>query len=628
MLQRIRDRIQGWIAGVIIVLVGLAFVLWGVDRYIEGGSGDTAEVAKVDGIKITEKQVNNLAHQIEREQVAAQQGAALTPEQQQQVKEFALQNIITQTALLHAAREAGFRVNQQQVKELIEQATDFKVDGKFSPQRFQHLMYASNLTPQEFMQHLQVRMLLSQVNNGIQASAFVLPNELKKAYGLFRQRRSFGYFTVPIKRFEARVKVSDTKIKQYYEQNKEQFRTPEKVQVSYIKLSPSSIKKSVHLKPGEVKAYYEGNVDNFKFPRQWQIERVTISANGEKQQKAAAKLLSDKDFQHLMAAKMKGKQVVTEWVSAAEVNGSLANALMNMKQGQVSGVIVMPSGVSVVRVLQVKPPQVKPFSQVEATIKKALIHQKVQRKLTAKSQQLSNLSYTDPTTLKPAADALKLPIETSPLITKQGAEKGLFANKQVLSAVFSNDVHEQGNNSAPIELKNGNLIVLRIAKKEPSKLLSLDEQHQKIKSMLQKQIAKREAGLAAYEIQTALAKGMKLSEIAKKYKVVWTSKKSIRRDNKSISQQIMQTVFANAPSDTDGVGGANSVLLPNGNYAVIKITGVTTAELSKAPSKERKRLLSDLEQMQSQLDYDFYVKSVLKTSKVSKNKKALQDLNS
>ena len=35
MLQRIREKISGWIAGVIIALVAGAFMLWGVQFYFE-----------------------------------------------------------------------------------------------------------------------------------------------------------------------------------------------------------------------------------------------------------------------------------------------------------------------------------------------------------------------------------------------------------------------------------------------------------------------------------------------------------------------------------------------------------------------------------------------------------------
>ena len=36
MLQRIRDRITGWVAGLVLVVIGSAFVFWGIDFSFSG----------------------------------------------------------------------------------------------------------------------------------------------------------------------------------------------------------------------------------------------------------------------------------------------------------------------------------------------------------------------------------------------------------------------------------------------------------------------------------------------------------------------------------------------------------------------------------------------------------------
>jgi peptidyl-prolyl cis-trans isomerase D len=52
MLQSIRDRTHGWIAGIIISLVILSFALWGIHSYLEGGGGSDT-VAKVNSVEIS-----------------------------------------------------------------------------------------------------------------------------------------------------------------------------------------------------------------------------------------------------------------------------------------------------------------------------------------------------------------------------------------------------------------------------------------------------------------------------------------------------------------------------------------------------------------------------------------------
>src|SRR5436190_15041147 len=70
MLQSIRDRTQGWIAGIIISLLILSFALWGVHSYFMGGAVNTT-VAEVDGTEITKGQLA-VAYERLRRQVQTQ----------------------------------------------------------------------------------------------------------------------------------------------------------------------------------------------------------------------------------------------------------------------------------------------------------------------------------------------------------------------------------------------------------------------------------------------------------------------------------------------------------------------------------------------------------------------------
>ena len=49
MLQTIREKTQGWIAGTIISIIILSFALWGIHSYFTSG-GASANVATVNGV--------------------------------------------------------------------------------------------------------------------------------------------------------------------------------------------------------------------------------------------------------------------------------------------------------------------------------------------------------------------------------------------------------------------------------------------------------------------------------------------------------------------------------------------------------------------------------------------------
>src|SRR5947208_1567601 len=99
MLQSIRNKTQGWLATVILGFVTVGFLMWGVEYYIEQNAGNQKTVAKVDGQKITDQEVNTVFQQLQRKQ-QQNSSSPLTDAQQQQLKQLALQQIIAKTALI------------------------------------------------------------------------------------------------------------------------------------------------------------------------------------------------------------------------------------------------------------------------------------------------------------------------------------------------------------------------------------------------------------------------------------------------------------------------------------------------------------------------------------------------
>ncbi len=66
MLQNIHERVKGWIAGLILAVVSLSFVLWGVQYYLQSEGGKNKTVAKVNGEKISENELNVVFQRLQK----------------------------------------------------------------------------------------------------------------------------------------------------------------------------------------------------------------------------------------------------------------------------------------------------------------------------------------------------------------------------------------------------------------------------------------------------------------------------------------------------------------------------------------------------------------------------------
>lgn len=76
--------------------------------------------------------------------------------------------------------------------------------------------------------------------------------------------------------------------------------------------------------------------------------------------------------------------------------------------GQISAPEKTKHGYEIFKLIDYKPVSTKQLSEMEASIKEQLVLEMAQTQYTQAMEQLSDLSYQSPDSLKPVADALKL----------------------------------------------------------------------------------------------------------------------------------------------------------------------------------------------------------------------------
>jgi peptidyl-prolyl cis-trans isomerase D len=607
MLQKFGEHIRGWFAGIVIAVIAVAFVSWGLEYYIDRDGGAKSAIAVVNGQKIIQSDFEQRYQQAQRQQEKAI-GRGLSEQEMQALKGMTLNQMISQRIVLEAVQKQGFSLGVDQIRQYIEHMPQFQVNGAFSPQALQNVLYNMGYSsPDAFYENFRNNQLVEQLVNGVRDSAFVLPNELKAVFGLWQQHRDFKFAILPITKLESSVQVTDKQVQDYYVANKNQFSIPAKVQLQYILLSRDALLKNVKVTDEQVKSYYQDNLANFTVPASWKIARVSTPS---KKDMAAitAQLKAGKKLTDIMTEKHKGWESVTQTISAVDVAPALVEIFNGLQVGQVSKPLPTPGGLTIFELLAKIPQHARPFDEAKAQIKKMLIAQQVDQQASTKSEQLSSVVFTNPTSLKAASEQTGLPIQLSPLMTQKGEKTGVFSQQQVLNAAFSASVLKQGNNSNPISLKNGGVVVLRVLKSIPSSEKPLSQVKPIIIAELKKQTALREAGLQAYTLQTQLEKGQLVN-------LDWQVRKNATRTEPTTHKMVLQAAFA-TPLDH-----YKAVLLDNG-YAIVKVTAVDAADFTKATTKQKEGLMTNLARMRGANEFQIYVQELLKSAKVEiKDKK-------
>lgn len=608
-----RERMSGIVLTVIILVLCVAFALWGIQFYLRGRGGlDT--VAVVNRVKIT-REYFQAEYERARQRVMQQMGKDFSFDQQtqQQLRKMVLSQLIQSQAIYQEARNLGFRISQQQVDSVLVHTPAFQMNGQFSPDRFQQVLSSMLYSEVGFMEKLKQDMTVNQLQSGLIGTAFALPDEVEKMVQLLYQKRDIGYAIIPQSKFLASVTISDDDIQKYYQEHQDRFRTPEKVSIEYLELSADNLKTKVEVTSDEIKQFYTNNIDRYSRPERWQIDSVFVPVAKD----ASSHAVSSAEKRAAELAKQGAFQGKPNWIVVGEVPQDFIAALRTLKPGQVSAPIQVATGFYVLKLLQVKKAEVKPFNEVQAEVKKALIQQKTAQLFDRESDKLSDLTYTSSDTLTPAAKALGLKIQTTGLFTKDSKQTGILANPKVITAAFSNLVLEQKYNSNPIDISAGEVVVLRVKQHVPPAVKSLSAVKSEIKAQLADQAAQKKAETLGEKLLKNIQQGRSAKELVKQEKLDWKVESEAKRQIAGVNPQILEAAFdlpvqqANKPSST-------GLSLSAGGYAIVQAAKVYPGSIRDVSEKQLSAFKRHMAAGFGQTDYALYTAELVSKAKIKR----------
>ncbi len=623
MLQKLNERIQGAVAWVIIILIAITFTLFGLDYYIQSHQSSDVKVV------INDMPVSNQAFEVDYRRSRSQYDASqLSSEAEKKLKKNVLNQIITNTVTVQAAREFGFDVKTEQANATIVNIPQFQQDGHFSAEKYQQALGGALYTPETFQKEVQQGMLLNQQRFAFVGTAFALPAEIKRFVRLYMQSRSYSYLTIPASLFAQRVTVSEEAIQDYYKKHQDKFKAPEKVSIDYINLSMQDIKSRINIDDAEVKQSYDENQANYLKPAQWQVSRIlfALPENSPAAEVKNIKKKAQEAYRHLQSSPDKFEQMMktmsddklsvankseSPWIVAGQT--AFDKALLGLTESnQISEPVKTKYGFEIFKLLAYKPATVKPFEQVKDTIRSQLMAEKVQARFSRALEELSDLSYQTPDSLQPVAQALNLEVKTSELFSKDGGDSNLTKNKSVINAAFSHDVLELENNSDPIQMDNNTVIVLRINKHIKEKPKDFSEVKNDIKQKLIQQAAMNQAKkFAETLIHTKPAEQKKLVD---KYQLKWHQVTDAAREGDKAPTPINDLAYS-----LPAAGSMGGKKLPNGSYAVVKLDTIQDGKLSALDKGQQKSIAQQIEANYGMMVYNLYVNNLVSKAKIERH---------
>lgn len=643
MLQSIRDHAQGWLAWIIIIILGLLFAFWGIARLMTGGGSGSASqtIATINGQSITSDQFNITYERLKRQlELESGNNFVINQQVQNKLKQQTLKMLVTNQVLTEAALDAGYRITPDQIDTVLASMPLFQVNGQFSNDRFATILNALMYTESAFLAQLQSDMLLNQLQVGLVATAFALPNEVNNVYRLINQTRDVQYVIIPLSKFSNNVTVNPAMEQAFYKKQQNLFKIPEQVSISYIELSLAQIQAGLKFTDAQLQQYYQSNTDNFSSPAQWQIAhilvKVPVDAHAPQVNQAQAKIVAlekqlkdganfadvaKKNSDDILSAKQGGE---LPWFNTGALGDDIQNALTKLKPGEFSKPIKTQYGFEIIKLIAQKPQQVEPFAKVRAQVQTMLAQEKAQELFANQSDQLSDLTYTNSDNLTAAASALHLTINTTPLFSRNGSKTGITSNSKVIAAAFSQSVLTEGNNSDVIQLDPNTQVVIRVQEHKPAAIKPFTEVQSEINAMLKKQEAEKQAQTYGQTLLQKIQQGADIQTLTSSDNLSLEKFAHVGRHDDKLDTLLLETAFDLArPSTANGVT-SQEVQLPNGDYAVVMVTGVYDGNSANISADEKTAYQQQIAANYGHLDFELYVRQQMANSKIKIDQSAVQ----
>ncbi len=377
MLQFIHDKATGIFAIIILAALSVSFVFWGVDASV--GTFTQAQGVEVNGEEIGAQAVRQ-SYQDELVRYQQSLGAGEVPEElRSQLQQGVLEREVRAALIRQQTQGLRYFVSDAQVLAQIQQIPAFQVDGRFSSDAYHAALRSVAIDPNQFETEQRQAARARQLERGLYSSAFLLPGEIERRVTLRDETRELAWVALPAPKFEPGVELTEEQLVSWFDSHRRDYLSEETARVEYLELTLEDVAAKSEFTEADLRSWYEENVARFASLERRRARHILIDgaegdAAAEARAKAAqARAAKGEDFAALArelsadagSAAMGGD---LGWAERSAFVGPFADAVWEMKPGEIRGPVRSEFGWHVIRLDEVEAGAQKSFEEVRAEI--------------------------------------------------------------------------------------------------------------------------------------------------------------------------------------------------------------------------------------------------------------------
>ena len=326
---------------------------------------------------------------------------------------------------------------------------------------------------------------------------------------------------------------SEADLTKFYEAHPDLFRAPEFRAFTVASLAPSDVAKPEDVQESKLREEYEQRKDDFERPEQRQVQQI-LSSSEEKAKEAEAALAAGKDWKEVATtiAKQDPDTIDLGLLKRSEMPSVIADVAFELPLDKPSEPIKTPLGWHILRVVKIEPAATQTFEQAKPQIEQELAQQAAIDRLEKLGNKVDD-ALAGGAPLADTAGKFGLKVTTVAAADTNGADPNgkpvaLPPGKdEILKTVFST---EQGDTSRISQMQDGTIFAVRVDKVIAPQVRPLAEVKDKALAAWQAEQKRETASKEAEALAAAVKAELPLAKAAADKRLTVTPSPPLSRD--------------------------------------------------------------------------------------------------
>jgi peptidyl-prolyl cis-trans isomerase D len=374
-LFRSRDKAVRVMLGGLLLIVALSMLLYLIpgSGMSSGASRNDQIVAEIGGESLTEREVRTeLQNRTRNRQLPAEMIQFVVP--------GFVDQMISERAVAYEAKQLGFEVSDADVANTIRSIPQL---NNLTPQQYAETLAQMGTSVPEFENNIRKNSYMLALQNLAMDGIVVTPGEVQQEFARKNEKLKVEYIAFSADKLKSEVNATPEQLQTYFASNRAAFTIPETRTFELLVADPVKIADTLEVPEAQGMQFYNANKDRFRTPERVKVRHILLMTTGKskeevakieakakdvlKQVKAGGDFaaLAQKNSEDPGSAKSGGD---LGWVVRGQTVKNFENAAFSLKPKEISNLITTEIGFHIIQVLDKQDAHLQSFEEVRPQI--------------------------------------------------------------------------------------------------------------------------------------------------------------------------------------------------------------------------------------------------------------------